>query len=118
MRISDWSSDVCSSDLLFHYFIYRQLIEKSGNGGLKADKGRHIIRMDTPEHRLHGDFISPVTQHLCHRLTAEFDSGFGKVKNEVVIVTNLENIQHYLIKLNFNLQLPGYLILSNFNPDF
>src|SRR3546814_2001720 len=73
--------------------------------------------MDTPEHRLHGDFISPVSQHLCHRLTAEFDSGFGKVKNEVVIVTNLENIQHYLIKLNFNIQLLGFLILSNFNPD-
>src|SRR3546814_2098401 len=44
MRISDWSSDVCSSDLLFQQVVHQQHV---------ADRLRHLLGLDIDEAVVH-----------------------------------------------------------------
>src|SRR3546814_5545941 len=60
MRISDWSSDVCSSDLLAGSFRYK------GEGWGMTQDGRHIIMSDgTPQLRI----IDPADFREVRRIT-------------------------------------------------
>src|SRR3546814_8938257 len=69
MRISDWSSDVCSSDLIGQKTIDLVL----DVGGLGIDRGAEAIFLRLPDHALHlateadelfllvlGDLIAPI----------------------------------------------------------
>src|SRR3546814_104902 len=42
MRISDWSSDVCSSDLIYTVELYREVRVACGNGMTQREAARHF----------------------------------------------------------------------------
>src|SRR3546814_1676108 len=56
MRISDWSSDVCSSDLVNFLSVHRDLFRG-------VDANTHLVSFDA-EHG-HGDFTIANNQALC-----------------------------------------------------
>src|SRR3546814_19658702 len=67
MRISDWSSDVCSSDRLLLPVIVGFRQEDVGDEGLRiAVIERELARLD-----LHHDAV-PRLEHMVHRRQAEF----------------------------------------------
>src|SRR3546814_4994508 len=53
MRISDWSSDVCSSDLVYYYLAYNKLpplFQAGANDGFHEAIGDTIVLAMTPEY--------------------------------------------------------------------
>src|SRR3546814_6683509 len=63
MRISDWSSDVCSSDLVRHLGdLQRVKAEKAGDGRQKKQQDRRRRAMNRPSRKIHVHDASTLTR--------------------------------------------------------
>src|SRR3546814_14786549 len=77
MRISDWSSDVCSSDLLFPSVLGHEgagIVREVGAGVTSVVPGDHVIPLYTPECRQCKSCLSGKT-NLCTAIRATQGQG-------------------------------------------
>src|SRR3546814_6771247 len=53
VRISDWSSDVCSSDLLRRFLVVLRPLLQPARGGADGPRGGGLLAAGRPVHRRH-----------------------------------------------------------------
>src|SRR3546814_8432821 len=80
MRISDWSSDVCSSDLALHGRIVDQFISDLGNASLHRDIELEIGgKFFQPLLSLRTQRMGGVFSHLPKQLVQAANNGVGEI---------------------------------------
>src|SRR3546814_2168423 len=83
MRISDWSSDVCSSDLALHGRIVDQFISDLGNASLHRDIELEIGgKFFQPLLSLRTQRMGGVFSHLPKQLVQAANNGVGERSEE------------------------------------
>src|SRR3546814_13000539 len=91
MRISDWSSDVCSSDLHILTNDARLGLTRSLNRALSADKGRLIARQDA-------DDVSLAERLACQVEWLDSNPAVGVLGSDLDIIdTNGRSIGRFCI---------------------
>src|SRR3546814_1041947 len=84
MRISDWSSDVCSSDLLYRLDPDGSLTEilhglTTSNGAAFSPDGATFYHADTPTHAIRAYDVDAAAGTLSHgRSFHQFEHGNGR----------------------------------------
>src|SRR3546814_20329374 len=80
MRISDWSSDVCSSDLVFEFFVVLLFISGLGIGIFKAGALALI-----------GDISRSTREHAATMNLVEGFFGVGAIVGPAIVTLSLQN---------------------------